>query len=1626
MIRINCKIISIIAVLFISLSIFEINSQNYNWITPNKPYLKLYVIDDGIYRISQNDFTQAGINTAVIDPRTVKVYYKGFEIPIYFEGEQDGTFDAGDFLDFYGKRNYGGITRTYLASFGPAVTDYFTDEYFDLYSDTSVYWIGWDGANGIRFTNSSYTVTNEYPLNYSYEKVHIETDSLYSLGVTLNPNIDFRYFNNEKISGEGWYWRNFTPQFGMSLARTFQLPLLNALPVSCTFRVFAYPNSRDTSINEHKLVLTINGNNITTLARDDYNRFDTSVTFSSSILNSGSNTVLVTYSPSFSNPNITPSLYFDLIEITYPKQMKLSAGYCRIISNLPDTSSALYKITGYNSVNPVYIYDVKNNIKTASFSTNGDTLFFTGKQNGSFEIHNQQITKKPFRVISKQVPNLVSNTNGADYIIIYNNLFESQAEQLRSFRQTRDNFRSIKASIEDVTDIFNYGIENPIAIKNFLRYVYNNWQQPRINYVLLMGRGSLDPKKNKVNSNFHRNLIPIYGNPPSDGYFVNFNNDGITYFHQISIGRMPVYTIQEAQDGVNKIISYETQHPQSWWKNFNMITGGPNRNEQIQFQTQSNELVNNYLIVPPISGNAEKIYRNDSAGFITFNYADSIKNAINRGGLLVNFIGHAASQDWELGLEDPFILNNGNKMPLVLSMTCFTGINADESFRSFGEKFINAPNRGAIGFIGSTGWSFSGAGYELNKNIFIALSQDTIRRLGTLIKAANNRMINDSISFQVRNMINSYNLLGDPACKLLLPSGPEFVIGQTDYRISNQYPIAGEQVRWTIFPKNYGLFASNCLIRFEILKNGLPFRFKDTNITNFKYYDTVSYTFTIDTIGNYSLRATLDYNNAYPNEDPTNNILTIPLPLRNISFTPLKPIDNSVITSDSAEFVCLNPQIDSRRNNIKVILQLDTNRNFINPLLNFSNINPNGVSTKIKHRLPMLDSNIVYYWRTNSIINNDSTGWSEIYKFVYNPAILSSNSKTALSDSLTVLYPKLLGQFNENSYSGLYYTGSGFKLNSQSGQLEVKSYGSNGSEASYFIINQFTIYADGGQNTGLNIVKVRKLTGSIAGFKNFRMSSPQSSDSVLNFLNTFDTTHYIMIGMASFVAVSDSLKQTAKNKIKQFGSMLIDSVTRFDQFDSYAFIGYLGAGSGDVSEQFHRFSSNFVWTPSFASKTPVFLSTHGTIDFSIGPAHRWKYFSWNRILAPGSSVNFDITGINNTGISVPLMTNISSNSLTNLDTLNSFQYPYLKLRAKLEIDTLTGLESPEFKSLYFKYTPPCEIIPDNYSFIRSDSSVNEGAIVTISVKTYNIGFVPAGTIVYSWKANVYNGIINLKTDTIYTPLLPESSYVSSVTFNTQGLKNPQLSIDTLNITFEAALLNEQNDYYPFNNYGFTNIAIIGDSTGPSIDVTYNGVRILNGDIIQAKPEIAFRFFDDSKLEYTLNDTSGIYIKLDGKKVNFSTGGVLNPEITFTAINEGSLKTLIIYKPELTAGMHLLQYFGQDKDNNRDTLVHNVYISYDFNVRNLYNYPNPTRGETHFTFDLFAPEPPQKCIIKIYTVTGRLIKEISSSGKVGFNAIYWDGKDSDGEHIANGIYLYKLILEGNSKTETAIQKLAVLK
>jgi len=142
--------------------------------------------------------------------------------------------------------------------------------------------------------------------------------------------------------------------------------------------------------------------------------------------------------------------------------------------------------------------------------------------------------------------------------------------------------------------------------------------------------------------------------------------------------------------------------------------------------------------------------------------------------------------------------------------------------------------------------------------------------------------------------------------------------------------------------------------------------------------------------------------------------------------------------------------------------------------------------------------------------------------------------------------------------------------------------------------------------------------------------------------------------------------------------------------------------------------------------------------------------------------------------------------------------------------------------------------------------------------------------------------------------------------------------------------------------------------------------------------------------------------------------------------------LITWNPVLTKGKHTLDVLAKDASGNFfDTTFHrSVFYVYDQDdIVDIYNYPNPFSGDTYFTFELRGSNMPDEMSIRIFTVAGRLIKEIRperSQLGLNFNRIKWDGRDEDGNEIANGVYIYKLTTKYKDQTKSTINKLVKMR
>ncbi len=218
-----------------------------------------------------------------------------------------------------------------------------------------------------------------------------------------------------------------------------------------------------------------------------------------------------------------------------------------------------------------------------------------------------------------------------------------------------------------------------------------------------------------------------------------------------------------------------------------------------------------------------------------------------------------------------------------------------------------------------------------------------------------------------------------------------------------------------------------------------------------------------------------------------------------------------------------------------------------------------------------------------------------------------------------------------------------------------------------------------------------------------------------------------------------------------------------------------------------------------------------------------------------------------------------------------------------------------------------------------------------------------------------------------------------------------------------------------------------DSLNPLMDVTFDGVHILNRDIVSAKPEIFIKLKDEAKW-MILDDTSLVTVQVrypDGAIRNFSFN---NDTLRFNeagkAPNTDNTAT-VDFRPYFTQdGEYELIITGKDKSHNNSGKMQYRVSFQVINkpmISNMLNYPNPFTTSTAFVFTVTGSEVPQNIRIQVLTITGKVVREITKQElgplHIGRNIteFKWDGTDQYGQKLANGIYLYRVITNLNGKS-----------
>jgi hypothetical protein len=473
----------------------------------------------------------------------------------------------------------------------------------------------------------------------------------------------------------------------------------------------------------------------------------------------------------------------DWIELVYPRQAKLRGEQERLEL---EGDAARLRLTAPGRQRVVLSGD--DGTRQAGRREPSGVFAFGPLAGHGFEAVADGRLLRPAGVALDTPSTLLSGDHRADYLVVTTAGLRKAVEPLLELRR-RQGLAVETVDIQDVYDELNHGIPHPEALRDFLSHAYHHWRPPAPRFVLLVGDASWDTSEHPDQARYpdaaynpghgtafasvdstsyppdrlaHRNLIPTWSYDTRDGHAAGDNwlaaVDGNDERPDLAIGRFPVTTPEEVSAIVDNIIRYETAAPQGAWRNSVLWIS----DQDAGFQLMSNRLATHLGERGYV---ADKVYAQEG----TASGADqaAVRGGIERGPLLVHFVGHGGRFIWRtgppdwtkhhdlFGLDDVDRLAPGDHLPVVLAMTCYSAPFDHPTADSIGERFLRTPGRGAVAVVAAS-WRISPM-YSISELLI-----DELLRQPTIGEALQNakRVSTD------REFVQLYNLLGDPAMRL--------------------------------------------------------------------------------------------------------------------------------------------------------------------------------------------------------------------------------------------------------------------------------------------------------------------------------------------------------------------------------------------------------------------------------------------------------------------------------------------------------------------------------------------------------------------------------------------------------------------------------------------------------------------------------------------------------------------------------------------------------------------------------------------------------------------------------------------------------------------------------------------
>ncbi|MGI6718648.1 MAG: type IX secretion system sortase PorU [Bacteroidales bacterium] len=745
-------------------------------------WYKIFVSESGFYKITYNELKSLGLDIDNINPKTIKIYGYGggmlpeitgefrhtdlHQIPITIVGEEDGKFNSTDYITFYAggpdKWEWDEEKRMFI----------FSKNY---YSRKAGYYITYGNTNGKR---------------YSYKEPITDT-----IDFTLNKYVDCQGISPTEYkplpSGRTWFSEPFMGKKNYKF--NFNSPAEDHNNNSFVYYSFVGRQLQPTTINvkindvydvTHNLKAYSPG--LETPWGGYVNPFSQNAPF---FLDKNEVNIEVDYH----TVGLESKAILDQIDINTICKAIYNGGELEI-RYFPHLllHKNVFEYSIYTNDKNIEIYDISDpaDAKKVKFDIDGNLRKFKSYNDTSTYICFNNSNFKTVELGTKISNQNIHGITPPEYVIVYKKHLKDQAEQLYNYHKSTGKEVAF-IEIDLVYNEFSSGVQDGTAIRDMLKYWYDNapeGKEPK--YLLLFGATSYDPL-NRISSNAYD--LPSYQSKESispnfsyctDDFFGclddgegNLQNSG--NIMDIAVGRIPTHEVSYAKDVTNKILNYLNHDKEkfgNWQNRVTLVCDDADKVGDRAFLKYS-EVFADEIKKRAKYVNIKKIYCNAYEQITTpggQKYPDvnkDIKNNFEEGTLLWMYMGHSGpkqiAHEEIVSSTDANSWQHFNKLPFIVTYSCSLMPFDDPSLLSVGHYILYNPQGGAVALLASTRSSWAAPSRDFGKSLIESLFPISDNKgyptVGQAVAYAKNQHAN--------NIMNTrqFVLFGDPAMPLNYP-----------------------------------------------------------------------------------------------------------------------------------------------------------------------------------------------------------------------------------------------------------------------------------------------------------------------------------------------------------------------------------------------------------------------------------------------------------------------------------------------------------------------------------------------------------------------------------------------------------------------------------------------------------------------------------------------------------------------------------------------------------------------------------------------------------------------------------------------------------------------------------------